>query len=227
MPEDEDVRAALAASQADPAKVTVLRDLGISEELARKALEVCSNNADRAAEWAITRDVSDVEGIQRSCAALLVLEGKIAELEERGSGIDGVDLYVLLSAANISEDLEDLDATDGDGDPALHSAIRAEIQRCKTIEDRLKTLRDGPHRVVQSRQNGVVFGSEQVPPPVRASRNTAQNCVICMDAEAEFAVVPCGHQCLCHKCQSTRPLTCPVCRCNVQQMLRIFLAAVD
>jgi hypothetical protein len=62
LPEDEDVRAALAASQADPAKVTVLRDLGISEELARKALEVCSNNADRAAEWAITRDVSDVEG---------------------------------------------------------------------------------------------------------------------------------------------------------------------
>eukprot|EP00931_Biecheleriopsis_adriatica_P033838 TRINITY_DN19623_c0_g1_i1.p1 TRINITY_DN19623_c0_g1~~TRINITY_DN19623_c0_g1_i1.p1 ORF type:complete len:439 (-),score=62.10 TRINITY_DN19623_c0_g1_i1:19-1281(-) len=41
------------------------------------------------------------------------------------------------------------------------------------------------------------------------------DCVICMEEAAEYAVVPCGHQCLCKNCKQTSPPHCPVCRGTV------------
>ena len=38
-------------------------------------------------------------------------------------------------------------------------------------------------------------------------------CVVCMENNREFAIVPCGHPCLCHVCQSLSTITsCPMCR---------------
>lgn len=51
-------------------------------------------------------------------------------------------------------------------------------------------------------------------------------CVVCHDEEANFAVVPCGHVCLCSTCsdiciRDDRP--CPLCRVNIQNTMRIYL----
>ena len=37
-------------------------------------------------------------------------------------------------------------------------------------------------------------------------------CAICWDAPAEFAVVPCGHMCLCAGCLDAAAAHCPICR---------------
>ena len=46
-------------------------------------------------------------------------------------------------------------------------------------------------------------------------------CVICLDAPAEMALVPCGHQCVCRE-DAQKVATCPVCRTPVREMLRVF-----
>ena len=45
------------------------------------------------------------------------------------------------------------------------------------------------------------------PPPAPPSE-----CAVCWDAPAEFAVVPCGHLCLCAGCLGTASALCPICR---------------
>ena len=53
-------------------------------------------------------------------------------------------------------------------------------------------------------------------------------CVICLDAPADFLVVPCGHQCGCEDCllvvqqDSGR---CPICRADIVAIQRVFAAS--
>ena len=55
---------------------------------------------------------------------------------------------------------------------------------------------------------------------------TNSTCVVCQDEIANFAVVPCGHVCLCSTCSDIctgddRP--CPLCRVDILSTLRIYL----
>jgi hypothetical protein len=51
-------------------------------------------------------------------------------------------------------------------------------------------------------------------------------CVVCFDAPKEYAVVPCGHQCVCAGCAEqltkTRTPTCPVCRGPIRETMKVF-----
>ena len=60
-------------------------------------------------------------------------------------------------------------------------------------------------------------------PPRPASTNpTTAECAICLDDNAEYAVVPCGHRCLCASC--TKAVSkCPVCRGAMTTVLRVFI----
>ena len=60
-------------------------------------------------------------------------------------------------------------------------------------------------------------------PPRPASTNpiTAE-CAICLDDSAEYAVVPCGHRCLCNSCIKAVS-ECPVCRGAMTAVLRVFI----
>lgn len=48
----------------------------------------------------------------------------------------------------------------------------------------------------------------------------ADECVICMDKDAAYACVPCGHLSLCGDCKNLDK--CPICRTPVRSMLKIF-----
>ena len=51
-------------------------------------------------------------------------------------------------------------------------------------------------------------------------------CVVCFDAPREYAIVPCGHQCVCARCAEqltkTRTPMCPVCRGPIRETMKVF-----
>jgi hypothetical protein len=51
-------------------------------------------------------------------------------------------------------------------------------------------------------------------------------CVVCLEAPADSAIVPCGHMCGCHSClvriQTSGSALCPICRGPVTSTIRIY-----
>ena len=47
-------------------------------------------------------------------------------------------------------------------------------------------------------------------------------CCVCLDGEPTYAVLPCGHRCLCEGCRGAAKHECPVCRTPAQGTVRIF-----
>ena len=62
--------------------------------------------------------------------------------------------------------------------------------------------------------------------PASASADTARpECSICMDCEARYAMIPCGHLCMCESCAVDAALNihdCPICRARVHKKVRIY-----
>lgn len=56
----------------------------------------------------------------------------------------------------------------------------------------------------------------------------SERCVICIDHKKCCAIDPCGHMCLCVCCTRSlwngfdQNVYCPVCRCQVKKILRIY-----
>ena len=60
---------------------------------------------------------------------------------------------------------------------------------------------------------GVAAGASAVMADIASSPSPAPSeCAVCWDAPAEFAVVPCGHLCLCAGCLGSATAYCPICR---------------
>ncbi|GMH08540.1 hypothetical protein Nepgr_010380 [Nepenthes gracilis] len=54
---------------------------------------------------------------------------------------------------------------------------------------------------------------------------SSSSCVICLDAPAEGACVPCGHLAGCMSCLSevkAKKLGCPICRAEINQVIRVY-----
>ncbi len=97
------------------------------------------------------------------------------------------------------------------------------VEEAKDIKDMEAMLRKKKRSFHESMQS--------MPPETR-SRITLDNdsnqntCVVCHDEVSIMAVVPCGHLCLCNRCSevcmSGQSSTCPICRGNMQSVLRIY-----
>ena len=67
-----------------------------------------------------------------------------------------------------------------------------------------------------------------VPPAAPAPHPDSEEtmCVVCFDAPKEYAIVPCGHQCVCARCAEqltkTRTPMCPVCREPIRETVKVF-----
>uniref|UniRef100_A0A665V8X4 Leucine rich repeat and sterile alpha motif containing 1 n=1 Tax=Echeneis naucrates TaxID=173247 RepID=A0A665V8X4_ECHNA len=57
------------------------------------------------------------------------------------------------------------------------------------------------------------------PSPVEGPGNS--ECVVCMETGSQVIFLPCGHVCCCQVC-SNALLTCPLCRSNISQRIRLF-----
>lgn len=52
-------------------------------------------------------------------------------------------------------------------------------------------------------------------------------CVVCLDAQADHAIIPCGHANVCYECitfikHSKDNAPCPTCRTPITQIVRLF-----
>ncbi|XP_030362886.1 E3 ubiquitin-protein ligase LRSAM1 isoform X6 [Strigops habroptila] len=57
-------------------------------------------------------------------------------------------------------------------------------------------------------------------PPLQWDEKKSE-CVVCMEQETQMIFLPCGHVCCCQSC-CERLLTCPLCRRDITQCIRIF-----
>ena len=56
-----------------------------------------------------------------------------------------------------------------------------------------------------------------------AVQERGQQCVICMDHSAEWALIPCGHKCLCEVCkEGATARKCPMCRSSPTSIYKIY-----
>merc|ERR1712157_623240 len=89
------------------------------------------------------------------------------------------------------------------------------------------------HAKLMNHSKGTGFRDDMAIPEMFRSTSmqsdTADNlCVICMDREiAPYAMVPCGHQCLCGVCKKLikpNKHKCPMCNGNVTMIIKLFRA---
>jgi hypothetical protein len=63
-------------------------------------------------------------------------------------------------------------------------------------------------------------------PALQANDAEETQCVVCFDAPKEYAIVPCGHMCVCASCADqltkTRTPMCPVCRGPIRETMKVF-----
>lgn len=62
--------------------------------------------------------------------------------------------------------------------------------------------------------------------PPSAPEMDQDSCIVCFDGPIETVCVPCGHVALCLECaevcQESDARSCPVCRQNIEQIVRMF-----
>uniref|UniRef100_A0A8C5JM32 Leucine rich repeat and sterile alpha motif containing 1 n=1 Tax=Junco hyemalis TaxID=40217 RepID=A0A8C5JM32_JUNHY len=65
---------------------------------------------------------------------------------------------------------------------------------------------------------------EEPPGPAAPGDERQSECVVCMEREPQMIFLPCGHVCCCQGC-CERLLSCPLCRQDIAQRVRIFHSA--
>lgn len=60
-------------------------------------------------------------------------------------------------------------------------------------------------------------------PPLQGDEEKSE-CVVCMEQEPQTVFLPCGHVCCCQGCCERLP-SCPLCRQDIAQRIRIFRSA--
>jgi flagellar biosynthesis GTPase FlhF len=101
----------------------------------------------------------------------------------------------------------------------LEGVIR---RRKRDLQEALDSLPQAQRARVEANSG---WNLHESPNTDRAPSACRPECVICHDAEAERALVPCGHHCFCDECalqlmRTTR--SCPLCRVAATSSLRIF-----
>jgi hypothetical protein len=66
-----------------------------------------------------------------------------------------------------------------------------------------------------------LFGHERVHTGTESGNNGDGTCAVCLEHQARFVFVPCGHLCTCQGC-SQRLSSCPLCRSNITQRVAVY-----
>lgn len=102
---------------------------------------------------------------------------------------------------------------------ALEARVIEEAEDIKDSEEKLRKRKRSLHATMESM-------SPETRSRITLDNDSNQNtCVVCQDEVSIMAVVPCGHLCLCNRCSEvcmSDQSRCPVCRGNMQSVLRIY-----
>lgn len=192
--------------------------------LAREAAE--REEREREAAEREERERVQRETAEREERERIRREAERAEREER-EAIEAAAAAQLNSATRISS----LEA-------ALEKRLIEEAKDIKDTEEKLRNRKRSFQETIQSMppdaQSRINLDNETSTTTTSISSDNSNNtCVICHDGVSTMAVIPCGHVCLCNRCSDVcmsgqhqngqRQRSCPLCRGNMQSVLRIYL----
>ncbi|NXI90094.1 LRSM1 ligase, partial [Psophia crepitans] len=121
-----------------------------------------------------------------------------------------------------ASDLEKIGVTEAGLQRAIVKRAQEILAVAKTIPELLRTV---DTEVPGAPEPSAPFEEPPSPvvptaPPLRWDEKKSE-CVVCMEQEAQMIFLPCGHVCCCQTC-CERLHTCPLCRRDVTQRIRIF-----
>eukprot|EP01084_Bolivina_argentea_P041290 76184_1 len=65
--------------------------------------------------------------------------------------------------------------------------------------------------------------------PVKENSDEEDNklCIVCLENEKDYVIIPCGHICVCKECKEENyddvdDATCPICRCNIEKIMKTY-----
>jgi len=104
------------------------------------------------------------------------------------------------------------------------AAAAAVTQRAREAEGRARRaeVAEAQQRAWDLTKRQAAAAAASPPPQPPVPRQASAECVICLDAAATHATVPCGHICLCADCAENLK-ACPLCRTPLVQTMRIYL----
>ena len=130
----------------------------------------------------------------------------------------------------VGDSLEESDGFCGpDNGPGCSSCMQDQLRMGDRWEIQVEVYTDmellHPSQIAYT---NVFIGMKKIPSPVKRVREPEREsvCVICMDKAHTHIAVPCGHKCLCQECVDKSPShalrTCPSCRENVRQWIKVY-----
>merc|ERR1719410_1747128 len=124
----------------------------------------------------------------------------------------------------------DIDTDDGGSEPCIHYSYISFQRRVPCKKPEPWQGHWAVHIFSQKLQYGnqcfvlhEVFGANSKTPEVQGVDTGSSDCVICLSAPRDTAVLPCRHMCFCSYCAGIVRLqcdTCPVCRQKVASLLQ-------
>jgi hypothetical protein len=144
----------------------------------------------------------------------MVEEARAAEAERAKVATEKAAVKAAAEAAERKQLEEEL--------AALTLGVQSDTTRLQSDARRVQSDR------LRMQQVHARLGSSVVPPAAPAPHPDAEEtlCVVCFDAPKEYAIVPCGHVCVCASCAEqltkTRTPMCPVCRGPIRETMKVF-----
>uniref|UniRef100_A0A8C2TXI7 Leucine rich repeat and sterile alpha motif containing 1 n=1 Tax=Coturnix japonica TaxID=93934 RepID=A0A8C2TXI7_COTJA len=113
----------------------------------------------------------------------------------------------------------------GIAETGLQRAILRRLRPLLVVAELLRTVDTEVPAATQPSAPEEETPSSVVPtaPPLQWDEKKSE-CVVCMEQEAQMIFLPCGHVCCCQTC-CKRLQTCPLCRRDIAQHVRIFYSS--
>ncbi|NXE83360.1 LRSM1 ligase, partial [Cochlearius cochlearius] len=131
-----------------------------------------------------------------------------------------ISLHVLSTMT--ASDLEKIGVTEAGLQHAILKRAQEILAVAKTIPELLRTVEAEVPAAPEPSAPFEELPSPLVPtaPPLRWDEKKSE-CIVCMEQETQTVFLPCGHVCCCQTC-CERLHTCPLCRKDITQRIRIF-----
>ncbi|XP_037255640.1 E3 ubiquitin-protein ligase LRSAM1 isoform X2 [Falco rusticolus] len=119
-------------------------------------------------------------------------------------------------------DLEKIGVTEAGLQRAILKRAQEVLAVARTIPELLRTVSEEVPAAPEPSAPFEELLSPVVPtaPPLQWDEKKSE-CVVCMEQETQMIFLPCGHVCCCQTC-CERLRTCPLCRKDIAQRIRIF-----